>query len=209
MERVIGMNSVRETVECEWIVEKSRFLGFLAPAGTMAEVEAFVAARRAEHPGARHVCFACLLSTAETAQRASDDGEPRMTAGVPMLEVLRKSGLTDVVAVVVRYFGGIKLGAGGLIRAYGNAVRGCVGKAALSSPVSFSECRIRVGLAEAALLEGILRQTAEPGIPTYGEDAVFPFVCETEKLPGILEEIRKRTASAAKAETVRTFLRFL
>lgn len=209
MERVIGMHSLKETVKCEWIVEKSRFLGFLAPAGTMAEVEAFVSARRAEHPGARHVCSACRLSSRELAERASDDGEPQKTAGVPMLEVLKKSGLTDVVAVVVRYFGGVKLGAGGLIRAYGNAVRGCVEQASLSSPVAFTEVLLRTDLSLAGKVEGILRQSAEPGVPVYGEDALFPFVCESEKLPVLLEEIRKKTASAVKAETVRTFLRFL
>lgn len=208
MERVIGMNSVRETVKCEWIVEKSRFLGFLAPAGTMAEVEAFVSARRAEHPGARHVCWACRLSSRELAERASDDGEPQKTAGVPMLEVLKKAGLTDVVAVAVRYFGGVKLGAGGLIRAYGNAVRGCVEQASLSVPVSFTEATVRVDPAVAGKVEGLLRQSAETGIPVYGDDVLFPFVCETERFPDLLEEIRKKTASAPKAETVRTFLRF-
>ena len=208
MERVIGMHSLRQTVKCEWIVEKSRFLGFLAPAGTMAEVEAFVSARRAEHPGARHVCWACRLSSQELAERASDDGEPQKTAGVPMLEVLKKADLTDVVAVVVRYFGGIKLGSGGLIRAYGNAVRGCLDGASLTSPVSFTEVRVRTDLSMAGKVEGILRQSGEPGIPVYGEEALFPFVCETEKLSEILEEIRKKTVSAPKAETVRTFLRF-
>ncbi|MBC2876363.1 MULTISPECIES: YigZ family protein [Streptomyces] len=103
-------------------ISRSRFLCALAPAATEEEAQAFIARVRKEHPTARHHCFAYVLGADGSVQKASDDGEPGGTAGVPMLQMLVRREMRYVVAVVTRYFGGIKLGAGGLIRAYGGAV---------------------------------------------------------------------------------------
>jgi uncharacterized YigZ family protein len=106
-------------VHSELLVKKSRFLGCVQPVAGRAEALEVVEALRAEHPGATHVCWA-LLAGGQSA--ANDDGEPGGTAGRPMLEVLRHQQLEGVLATVVRYFGGVKLGAGGLVRAYTDAV---------------------------------------------------------------------------------------
>lgn len=106
-------------VHAELLVRKSRFLGCVQAVADRAEAQAIVAALRAEHPGAAHVCWA-LLAGGQSA--AVDDGEPSGTAGRPMLEVLRHHELEGALATVVRYFGGVKLGAGGLVRAYTDAV---------------------------------------------------------------------------------------
>ncbi|MFI0743213.1 YigZ family protein [Streptomyces sp. NPDC021100] len=103
-------------------ISRSRFICALAPAATEEEAQAFVARVRKEHPTARHDCFAYVLGADGSVQKASDDGEPGGTAGVPMLQMLVRREMRYVVAVVTRYFGGIKLGAGGLIRAYGGVV---------------------------------------------------------------------------------------
>ncbi|MBZ4319448.1 YigZ family protein [Streptomyces huiliensis] len=103
-------------------ISRSRFICALAPAATEEEAQAFVARIRKEHPTARHNCFAYVLGADGSVQKASDDGEPGGTAGVPMLQMLVRREMRYVVAVVTRYFGGIKLGAGGLIRAYGGVV---------------------------------------------------------------------------------------
>ncbi|MGW1840344.1 YigZ family protein [Streptomyces sp. NPDC002067] len=103
-------------------INKSRFLCALAPVATEAEAQDFIAAVRKEHPTARHHCYAYVLGADGGVQKASDDGEPGGTAGVPMLQMLLRREMRYVVAVVTRYFGGVKLGAGGLIRAYGGAV---------------------------------------------------------------------------------------
>ena len=100
-------------------IRKSRFIGCVQAVAGRDEAQAIVARLRAEHPGAAHVCWA-LLAGGQSA--ANDDGEPGGTAGRPMLEVLRRQDLDGVLATVVRYFGGIKLGAGGLVRAYTDAV---------------------------------------------------------------------------------------
>jgi uncharacterized YigZ family protein len=103
----------------ELLIRKSRFIGCVQPVADRAAAQAIVEALRGAHPGAAHVCWA-LLAGGQSA--AVDDGEPGGTAGRPMLEVLRHQDLDGVLATVVRYFGGVKLGAGGLVRAYTDAV---------------------------------------------------------------------------------------
>lgn len=103
-------------------IKKSRFICFMKRVDTEEEAKAFIAEIKKEHWKANHNCSAFILGDHSEIQRSSDDGEPSGTAGVPMLEVLKKQELINVVAVVTRYFGGTKLGAGGLIRAYSRAV---------------------------------------------------------------------------------------
>jgi uncharacterized YigZ family protein len=106
-------------VHHELIIKKSRFISCVQPMADRAAAQKVVARLRAEHPGAAHVCWA-LLAGGQSA--AVDDGEPSGTAGRPMLDVLRHQDLEGVLATVVRYFGGVKLGAGGLVRAYTDSV---------------------------------------------------------------------------------------
>ncbi|WP_410535070.1 YigZ family protein [Streptomyces sp. KL2] len=103
-------------------VNRSRFICALAPAATEEEARAFVARVRERHADATHNCWAYVIGADAGVQKASDDGEPGGTAGVPMLQMLLRREVRYAVAVVTRYFGGVKLGAGGLIRAYGGAV---------------------------------------------------------------------------------------
>ena len=107
--------------ESEIIIQKSRFLTFVDRAETEQQAQSFIEEIKSRHKSANHNCSAYLIGEHDSIQKANDDGEPSGTAGVPMLEVLKKQGLKDTVVVVTRYFGGIKLGGGGLIRAYGKA----------------------------------------------------------------------------------------
>ncbi len=113
------METLAAPATSETLIKKSRFLACVEPCADRAAALARVAQLRAEHPQAGHVCWA-LLAGGQSA--ANDDGEPGGTAGRPMLEVLRHQQLDGVLATVVRYFGGVKLGAGGLVRAYTDAV---------------------------------------------------------------------------------------
>lgn len=115
--RTIEKNGV---VEIE--IKKSRFLCFLQRVKTEEEAREFIQTIKKEHWKANHNCSAFIIGLDAMILRSSDDGEPSGTAGVPMLEVLKQNKIVDVVAVVTRYFGGIKLGAGGLIRAYSTSV---------------------------------------------------------------------------------------
>ncbi|NLY80487.1 MAG: YigZ family protein [Lysinibacillus sp.] len=107
--------------EKEIIISKSRFIAYVDRAETEEEAIEFINKIKKMHYNATHNCSCYMIGEHNQIQKANDDGEPSGTAGVPMLEVLKKQGLQDTVVVVTRYFGGIKLGAGGLVRAYGKA----------------------------------------------------------------------------------------
>lgn len=107
--------------ESEYIIQKSRFITYVKRTETEAEAIDFINEIKKMHHTATHNCSAYLIGEHDEIQKANDDGEPSGTAGVPMLEVLKKQNLKDTTVVVTRYFGGIKLGGGGLIRAYGRA----------------------------------------------------------------------------------------
>ncbi|MHC8523526.1 YigZ family protein [Rossellomorea marisflavi] len=113
--------TVKGPGENEIVIERSRFIAHVARAETEEDAQAFIADIKKKHWDATHNCSAYMIGENNLIQKANDDGEPSGTAGVPMLEVLKKRDLKDTVVVVTRYFGGIKLGAGGLIRAYGKS----------------------------------------------------------------------------------------
>ena len=126
--------TIAAPVDAEREIQRSRFLTRLVRVESETEARAVIAAVRAEHPKARHHCTAFVLGADARTQRSNDDGEPSGTAGAPMLDALLSAGLSDVIAVVTRYFGGILLGAGGLTRAY---------RAAVAQAVADAEIQIR------------------------------------------------------------------
>lgn len=113
----MGYKTIDGFTEASFIEKKSEFIGYIKHTPTEQDALDFIAEIRAKHRKATHNCYAYILRE-NNISRHSDDGEPGGTAGVPIYEVLRKEGLTDITCVVTRYFGGILLGAGGLVRAY-------------------------------------------------------------------------------------------
>ena len=114
----------------EYVDKRSRFLGLVQPVGSEDEARAVIAACKKQYHDARHNCWCYLLR--DGTERYSDDGEPQGTAGIPMLEVFRREGVCNVVCVVTRYFGGILLGAGGLLRAYTKSAKDALDAASIS-----------------------------------------------------------------------------
>ena len=112
--------------ESEKVIERSRFLTYCAHVESEEQARAFIAQIRSKHTLATHVCYAFIADKTGNLQRFSDDGEPQGTAGVPILEVLKNKKLFETAVAVVRYFGGIKLGAGGLVRAYSSSAAECL-----------------------------------------------------------------------------------
>lgn len=152
--------------EARFIEKKSEFIGYIAPVQSEDEANAFINEIRALHRKAAHNCYAYILRENALA-RHSDDGEPSGTAGVPIYEVLRKEGLCNIACVVTRYFGGIKLGAGGLVRAYTRAAKDAVNTAVIKVMAMASELQISVDYA----LYGRLGQIfAEYDVRTENED---------------------------------------
>ena len=140
----------------EIVIEKSRFVCTLKKVNSEAEAQEFIKAIKKEFWDATHNCSAYIVD--EMAQRSSDDGEPSGTAGLPMLEVLRKNKLTNTAAVVTRYFGGIKLGAGGLVRAYTNSVAEAVRATGIAQKVLVSRFSFMYDLNDVGKILNILYQ---------------------------------------------------
>ncbi|MFJ4465136.1 MULTISPECIES: YigZ family protein [unclassified Streptomyces] len=152
--RTVARAGVHETE-----INRSRFICALAPAATEQEAQEFVARIRREHPTATHNCFAYVIGADASVQKASDDGEPGGTAGVPMLQMLTRREMRYVVAVVTRYYGGVKLGAGGLIRAYGGVVGEALDELGTLTRQRFRLATITIGHQRAGKLENDLRAT--------------------------------------------------
>ncbi|GAB3652207.1 YigZ family protein [Streptomyces sparsus] len=140
-------------------VNRSRFLCSLAPAATEQDALDFLARVRRSHPTATHHCFAYVIGADAGVQKAGDDGEPGGTAGLPMLQMLLRRDLRYVVAVVTRYFGGTKLGAGGLIRAYSGAVGAALDELGTVTRRRFRLVHVTVDHQRAGRLENDLRST--------------------------------------------------
>lgn len=113
------MKTIKESISKEFIIQKSKFITKLYPVFKKEEIDNILESLNKEYKDATHICYAYIL---DNVKKASDDGEPSGTAGLPMLHVLEQKELTYVLAVIIRYFGGIKLGAGGLVRAYSNCL---------------------------------------------------------------------------------------
>lgn len=170
--------TIARRVEHEIEIKRSRFITHVEPVGSVAEADAFIAETRKRFWDARHNCVAMITGVSGDQARSSDDGEPSGTAGIPMLEVLRRRGMTDVVAVVTRYFGGIKLGAGGLVRAYGGAVSEALDHAQLVHRRALTRARIDAPHADAGRLDNLLREWVSQhdcvlDATTYGSAATF------------------------------------
>lgn len=142
---------ISSPVVSELLIKKSRFIGCFQPVADRPAAQAIVAGLRVQHPGAAHVCWA-LMAGGQSA--AVDDGEPSGTAGRPMLDVLRHQDLEGVLATVVRYYGGVKLGAGGLVRAYTDCIAQALKTAVKIPNVKARALRCSIPYA----LEGFLRR---------------------------------------------------
>lgn len=148
------MKTLAKAVDSELIIKKSRFIGRIEPIASQAEGLQRIEVLKAQHPEARHWCFSMLV---EGQVRQSDDGEPSGTAAAPMLRVLQHKQLDNVLATVVRYFGGVKLGAGGLVRAYSQAISEPLNQAELIEVRHLDELRFKLDYE----FQSLLRHQAE------------------------------------------------
>ena len=130
--------TVKKRASDMFVEKKSEFIGYISPVSSEEEALAFIAEIKKKHADATHNCHAYILQGTEIA-RFSDDGEPSGTAGMPILEVIKREGLTGVCVVVTRYFGGILLGAGGLVRAYAKGAKIAIDAAGICTFVPFTE----------------------------------------------------------------------
>lgn len=136
--------TLRQSASDEFIINKSRFIGYAAPCETEAEALAFLQSIRTKHKDATHNCYAYIIGQNAGIMRYSDDGEPGGTAGLPMMEVLKHQGVVNCCCVVTRYFGGVLLGTGGLVRAYTQSTQAGIDAAQLVVVSRCVDLRIRI-----------------------------------------------------------------
>ncbi|WP_404418809.1 IMPACT family protein [Marinospirillum sp.] len=177
-------------LESELIIKKSRFLGRIEAITSQQEGLLKVEALRKSHPEARHVCY-CLLVAGQV--RQSDDGEPSGTAALPMLRVLQHKQLDNVLATVVRYFGGIKLGAGGLVRAYSQAISEPLNQAELIEVKQQGELSLKLDYEFQSLLRHQVEQTDIELTLDYQQQIHALLQGEPEKLETLYLNLREAT----------------
>ena len=185
--RKLEYKTVAERAEARFVERKSEFIGYIAPAESEEEAAAFINEIRALHRKASHNCYAYTVRE-NSACGHSDDGEPQGTAGMPIFEVLRREGITDTVCVVTRYFGGILLGAGGLVRAYTNAAKLAVDAAAVKIMVMACKVKLRFDYTFYGRLPNVF---SEFGVKVLNEDfgeSVEIFVYIKEELFDVFQK---------------------
>jgi len=176
-------------------VKGSRFVADLAPVTTPEEAEAFVARVRATEPGASHHCWAWRVGRPADRFRSSDDGEPGGSAGRPILMQLEGHGVTDVVCVVTRWFGGTKLGVGGLMRAYGGSAGQALDRAPLCTVIETARLHITCPYQDSGALKGFLAHHGlVPASESYGASIVLEVDVPRQDRLALEAELRDRTA---------------
>ncbi|MEY2193008.1 YigZ family protein [Neobacillus sp. BF23-41] len=152
-------HTVKQAGEHEIIIQKSRFIAHIKRTESEAEAQEFIQTLKKKYWDATHNCSAYLIGENDQIQKANDDGEPSGTAGVPILEVLKKRKLKDTAVVVTRYFGGIKLGAGGLIRAYGKAASEGLDAVGIVERRLMRVCHVKIDYSWLGKIENELRSS--------------------------------------------------
>lgn len=189
--------TIAAPAEAEFEEKRSRFIGWVAPAQSDDEARELIAARRDLHPKARHTCTAFVLDPDSRTRRFSDDGEPAGTAGAPILDVLLGPELTMVVCAVTRYFGGTKLGAGGLVRAYGRAASEAVAAARIVVRSQRVPVTVELDYALAAAVETTAAQAGWSTEAEYGAAVSMTLFVPPDEVEACTAALAHATAGAA------------
>lgn len=192
--------TVSEPVSASFTEKRSEFICYLAPVRTSEEAVDFINSVRAEHRKAKHNVYAYILRD-DNISRYSDDGEPQGTAGVPVLDVLQKRGLTDVCAVVTRYFGGILLGGGGLVRAYSHAVSIVCDSAKIMNMCMCHRLKIKTDYGMYGKISYILPRFDTITVSSdFGSDIILEILVLNENLDALKKELVEITNGAVDVE---------
>ncbi|MFA5524499.1 MAG: YigZ family protein [Tissierellales bacterium] len=180
----------------EFIISKSKFIGYAKPISCEDEAIAFIHEIKSNHNDATHNVYAYVYGETNNIQRYSDDGEPSGTAGIPVLEVIKKEDFRNVVVVVTRYFGGTKLGAGGLVRAYTKGAKIGLTAGLVVDKVLFKQIKVRIDYTLYGKVENELLRLEYVISHVIYDDAVnFIILCETENVNVLIDLIIELTSS--------------
>lgn len=195
--------SVKQCSEAEYTVNRSRFIGRCFPVESEEAALCLLGDIRKKHWDATHNCFAYRIGE-NAAARFSDDGEPGGTAGKPIMDVLTGRGLTNVLCVVTRYFGGILLGAGGLVRAYSKSAADAVTKAGVVSYLPGTILDIPMDYSRYGALEGFIRANAEVRNVAFAQNVVVTVAVEDTNLLKFMKEVTERSDGRCTPVTIGT-----
>ena len=193
----VEFTSVSKEFRHEYIVDKSRFITTISPCITEEEAQAFIGRINKEFWDATHNCTAYALGPKQEQQRSSDNGEPSGTAGKPMLEVLKKTGITNVAVVVTRYFGGIKLGAGGLIRAYSHSVAETLGLAPKELHTTRTQLQVTIDYSLYGAVERFVQDKKLHYEANFGEHVTVTILVPPTDVENIQKELQDMSHGAA------------
>jgi uncharacterized YigZ family protein len=195
-------HTISDVITLELIEKKSRFICILSPLIEPQDIEKCLQAAGQEYPGARHYCFAYRLrQDSLIMERCSDDGEPSGTAGSPILNVLQKRELENIIAVVVRYFGGTLLGTGGLVRAYTQAVQSAVNEARIVSQEYSEKILITLDYSHYGSFEKLfIKSLNQVSNIEYADRISLEAWIALEKLPRFMAEVDNLTGGTASME---------
>ena len=197
MSPTVEFTSVAKEFRHEYIVDKSRFITTIYPCTTEEEAQAFIGRINKEFWDATHNCTAYALGPKQEQQRSSDNGEPSGTAGKPMLEVLKKTGVTNVAVVVTRYFGGIKLGAGGLIRAYSHSVAETLCLAPKELHTTRTQLQATIDYSLYGAVERFVQDQKLHYEANFGEHVTVTILVPPTDVEGIQKELQDMSHGAA------------
>lgn len=195
--------SVKQCSEAEYTVNRSRFIGRCFPVDSEEAALCLLGDIRKKHWDATHNCFAYRIGE-NAAARFSDDGEPGGTAGKPIMDVLTGRELTNVLCVVTRYFGGILLGAGGLVRAYSKSAADAVTKAGVISYLPGTILDIPMDYSRYGALEGFIRANAEVRNVAFAQNVVVTVAVEDTNLLKFMKEVTERSDGRCTPVTIGT-----
>ena len=190
------IKETNDSIETLYEIQKSKFITHICHVETEEAARAFIQSMKKRYFDARHNCSAWVLGELADKQKSNDDGEPGGTAGNPILEALKKNGLTNIVVVVTRYFGGIKLGAGGLIRAYGHAAVLGLNEASILEMTPFQEVAITISYELLASVEHWIRQKEIRSTePDYADQVTLHLLLPPSEQEQLLRELTDLTSA--------------
>lgn len=196
---MILYNTIRQECVAEQVIEKSKFITYIKPVETREEADEYIKMIKKKHKDATHNVPAMVIGDKFQIQWASDDGEPSGTSGAPILQMLVKENITNVVVVVTRYFGGIKLGTGGLVRAYTSSAKLGLEKAGVCHVKNMASLTFKL---DYTFLQNVQKSIQERGCEIenlkYEEKITIQFLTEPENVANIIEHVASVTSGRAE-----------
>jgi len=202
------MKSIKNEVITTIEINKSKFINYLIPVSNVEEVSTILQTLRKKHYDANHHTYAYIIGFDQENQKCSDDGEPSKTAGYPMLDVLKKNELTNIINISVRYFGGVKLGAGGLIRAYMKSCTSGLENAEFSTLQTLIDISVQIPFDEIGNVEPYLRDHFVISDTQYNNSVTYYLTVQDIDLVNIEQVLRDSTKGIAVVSVLNQYETF-